>query len=157
MVENITNKMVNLENKVSIITGASSGIGQATAVLFSNLGSKLVLSGRDEKALDATIELCNQKMNNSDCILKIVGDLTDKDVCQRIVDEAIKKFNRIDVLVNNAGFLKTGSIETIKIDDFDALMDLNVKSVIRLTQLVLPHLIKQKGSIVNVSSVAGNI
>ena len=137
----------NLENKISIITGASSGIGRATAIHFSNLGSKLVLTGRDEKALDETIELCNKNINKQDCILKIVGDLKEKEHCQQIVDETVKKFNQIDVLVNNAGFLKTGSIETITISDFDDLMDVNVKSVIRLTQSCLPYLIKQKGSI----------
>ena len=147
--------MVNLENKVTIITGASSGIGRATAIHFSNIGAKLVISGRDETALDETIELCNKSRNKEDYILKIVGDLTDKNVCQKIVDESIKKFNQIDVLVNNAGFLKTGSLEQLKMEDYDDIMDLNVKSVIRLTQLCLPYLIKQKGSIVNVSSVAG--
>jgi len=147
--------MVHLDNKVTIITGASSGIGRATAILFSNLGSKLVLSGRDENALNETIQLCNQNIDKKECILKVVGDLTNADLCQKIVDESIKKFKKIDVLVNNAGFLKTGSIETIKIEDFDELMDVNVKSVIRLTQLCLPYLIKQQGSIVNVSSVAG--
>jgi NADP-dependent 3-hydroxy acid dehydrogenase YdfG len=147
--------MVNLEDKVAIITGASSGIGRATAVLFSNLGSKLVLTGRNEEALNETIELCNQNMDKKGCILKVIGDLTNKDLSVQIVEESIKKFKKIDVLVNNAGFLKTGSIETIKLEDFDELMNLNVKSVIRLTQLCLPYLIEQKGSIVNVSSVAG--
>ncbi|CAF0985909.1 unnamed protein product, partial [Brachionus calyciflorus] len=99
--------MLNLKDKVSIITGASSGIGRGTAILFSNLGSKLVITGRDEYALNETIsQCCPQSQKN---VIKVVGDITNAEICQKIVEEAIKNFGKIDILINNAGALKTGS------------------------------------------------
>lgn len=142
---------MNLNNKISIITGASSGIGRATAVLFSKLGSSLVLIGRSEEALNETITSCQPETS----ILKVTGDLTNNEFCKTVVDLAIQKFGKINVLVNSAGILKTGGLETLKMQDYDDSMDLNVKSVINLTQLCLPYLIAEKGSIVNVSSVTG--
>ena len=145
--------MLSLINKVSIITGASSGIGRETAILFSKLGSKLVLVARDETALDSTIQSCEAK--NSNDIIKVIGDLSQEETSQRVVDETIKAFGSINILVNSAGILSTGSIETIKMADYDNIMNINVRSVIFLTQLCVPYLIKEKGSIVNVSSVTG--
>ncbi|CAF0705962.1 unnamed protein product [Brachionus calyciflorus] len=145
--------MLTLQDKVAIITGASSGIGQGTAILFSNLGSKLVISGRDDNALDATIRSCNANLKTE--IIKVVGDVTDPEIRQQIVETAIENFGKIDILVNGAGILKNDSIENMEMENFDFIMNVNVKSIIALTQLCLPHIIKQKGSIVNVSSVAG--
>lgn len=145
--------MNTLHNKISIITGASSGIGRATAILFSKLGSKLVLVGRDEKALDETIQSCVTE--SKDDIIKVSGDLTKPEFCQKIVDDAIKSFGRISILVNGAGIVQSGSIETMKMSDYEDMMKINVTSIINLTQLCLPHLIAEKGAIVNVSSVTG--
>ncbi|RNA22147.1 3-oxoacyl-[acyl-carrier- ] reductase -like [Brachionus plicatilis] len=144
--------MLTLRDKVCIITGASSGIGQTTAVLFSTLGSKLVLNGRNEKNLAETVQLCENKNN----IVQIVGDLTDSQIQRLILKICVEKFGRIDVLVNNAGILQNGGIENLKMEDYENLMNVNVKSVISLTQLCLPYLIESKGSVVNVSSVAGS-
>lgn len=138
----------------AIITGASSGIGRATAVLFSNLGAKLVITGRDSNALDETIEACNPKAKNE--ILKIVGDLSNKEVSDKVVDTCIEKHGKLNILVNSAGILIGGSIETMKMEDFDTTMNINVKSVINLTQRCVPFLIAEKGNIVNVSSVTGS-
>ncbi|RNA22148.1 3-oxoacyl-[acyl-carrier- ] reductase -like [Brachionus plicatilis] len=145
--------MLTLVNKTSIITGASSGIGKATAILFSQLGSKLVLVGRDESALDQTITLCNPELKND--IIKVSGDLCNSDTCKKIVEQAVNKFGTINILVNAAGILKAGSLENMKMEDYDLSMDTNVKSAMILTQLCLPYLIKEKGSVVNVSSVTG--
>lgn len=145
---------MNLNDKVAIITGASSGIGQATAVLFSNLGANLVITGRNEEALNETIADCNPDKKNN--ILKIVGDLSKKEICDQVVEQCIQKFGKIDILVNSAGILKPGSIETMKMEDYDTTMDINVKSIIHLTQKCLPQLIANKGNIVNVSSVTGS-
>ncbi|CAF0705965.1 unnamed protein product [Brachionus calyciflorus] len=145
--------MLTLKNKISIITGASSGIGKATAILFSNLGSKLVLVGRDEKALDETISQCNPEIKND--ILKVAGDLNCADTCKNIVEQAVNRFGVINILVNAAGILKSGSLENMKMEDYELSMNTNVKSAINLTQLCLPYLIKEKGSVVNVSSVTG--
>lgn len=145
---------MNLNDKVAIITGASSGIGQATAILFSNLGAKLVITGRNEEALNETVSLCNPDKKNE--ILKIVGDLSKSEVCDQVVEQCIQKFEKIDILINSAGILLGGSIETMKMDDYDTTMNINVKSIIYLTQKCLPQLIANKGNIVNVSSVTGS-
>lgn len=131
-----------------------AGIGQATAILFSNLGAKLVLVGRDENALNQTTQQCNP--NTHADILKVVGDLSNPEVCKQVVMECIQKHGRVNILVNSAGIMQPGSIETMNMDDYDRTMDINVKSVIHLTQNCLPHLIATKGSIVNVSSVTGS-
>ncbi|CAF1119220.1 unnamed protein product, partial [Brachionus calyciflorus] len=120
--------MISLIEKVSIITGASSGIGRGTAIFFSNLGSKLVITGRDEHALDETISKCCSNVQKN--IIKVVGDITNAEICQKIVEEAIKNFRKIDILINNAGALKTGSIQTMKIEDYDYLMNVNTRSAI---------------------------
>lgn len=143
--------MINLSNKISIITGASSGIGRATAVLFSKLGSKLVLVGRDSTALDETIGLCKEQNE----ILKITGDLTDENLAGKIVEKSMNKFGKISILVNNAGIIKGGALDTLKLTDYDYQMNINVKSIVNLTQNCMPHIISEKGSVVNVSSVTG--
>lgn len=145
--------MISLANKVAIITGASSGIGRSTAILFSNLDSNLTIIGRDEAALDETIQNCKPELRSN--ILKLAGDLTNPEFRLKIVEETVKKFGKINILINSAGMLKPGSIETMKIEDYEYTMDINLKSIISLTQSSLPYLIKEKGSIVNVSSVTG--
>jgi NAD(P)-dependent dehydrogenase (short-subunit alcohol dehydrogenase family) len=146
--------MISLANKVSIVTGASSGIGRATAILFSQLGSKLAIVGRDESALDETIAQCPQE--NRSQILKIKGDLASAEFCKQVVEQTAAKFdNKISILVNCAGMLKAGSIETMKMEDFEYSMNVNVKSALILTQQSVPFIIAEKGSVVNVSSVTG--
>jgi len=144
---------MSLLNRVAIITGASSGIGAATAVHFATIGASLVLNGRNEAGLDKTIEQCPSE--SRDRIIKVIGDVTDNNVLKNIVDEAIKKFGKINILVNNAGVIKYGDVEKMDINDYDYVMNANLRSVILLTQQCLPHLIETKGSIVNVSSVCG--
>ena len=85
----------------------------------------------------------------------MVADLSDLSSTKQIVEEAIKKFGKINVLVNSAGVIKGGGIESLKMDEYDSQMNINVKSLLQLTQNCLPHLIEQKGSVVNVSSVTG--
>lgn len=81
--------------------------------------------------------------------------MTNKDFCRQVIEKSIQAFGKISILVNSAGILKTGGIETLKMEEFDESMDINVKSVMNLTQLCLPYLIAEKGAIVNVSSVTG--
>lgn len=75
----------------------------------------------------------------------MTGDLTNSEFCKKVVDDAIKSFGRISILVNSAGIIKTGSIETMKIQDYEDMMKINVTSIINLTQLCLPHIIAEKG------------
>lgn len=140
---------MDFTNKVIIITGASSGIGAGAAEHLSKLGAKLVLTGRNEENLRTTVEKCKGE------VLPVVADMNVEADRKRIVDETIKKFGKIDVLVNNAGVGARGDILTTTLEQFDNIMNTNVRSVFHLTQLAAPYLIATKGNIVNVSSVGG--
>uniref|UniRef100_A0A3Q3RR21 Uncharacterized LOC113138527 n=1 Tax=Mastacembelus armatus TaxID=205130 RepID=A0A3Q3RR21_9TELE len=146
-------KVTSLKGKVALITGASSGIGAGTSVLFARLGALLALNGRDVEKLNKTAKRC------TDCgaaePLLVPGDLTDEEMVKKTVAKTIGHYGRLDVLVNSAGILAMGSIETTDLAQYDKVMNINVRSVYHLTQLCVPHLIKTKGSIVNVSSVNG--
>lgn len=148
--------MKDLENKVAIITGASSGIGRSTAILFAKMGAKVVLLGRNIDKLNETIKQCLNH-TTEDNLLLVVGDVTNENVRQTLVNECLEKFNKIDILVNNAGSSKPGNFQNLNMNDYDFTMNVNVKSVISLTQKCLPEIIKSKGSIVNVSSVASTV
>ena len=140
---------MNFTNKVIIVTGASSGIGAAAAEYLSKLGGKLVITGRNEANLKKTADKCKNE------VLSIVGDVTVEADRERLVKETIKKFGQIDVLVNNAGIGEFGEVTSVGLDQFDRVMNTNLRSVFHLTQLVVPYLIKTQGNIVNISSVAG--
>lgn len=143
---------MSLSNKVAIITGASSGIGAATCIHFVQNGANVVAVGRNLENLQNTRDSCAKANPNAKCLL-IQADVT-KDT-QKIVDQTIQEFGKIDILVNNAGILASGSILDIDVEQYDTIMNTNMRSVLQLTKLVIPHLIKTKGNIVNVSSVAG--
>lgn len=146
--------MADFVNKVVIITGASSGIGAGTAENFAQLGAWLVLVGRNTGNLEATAAKC-VPTHGAPAPLAIVADVTEEADAARIVEETIARHKRIDVLVNSAGIIARGTIETSTLADFDQVMRVNVRSIFHLTQLAVPHLIAAKGSIVNVSSVNG--
>ncbi|XP_077378295.1 3-oxoacyl-[acyl-carrier-protein] reductase FabG-like [Festucalex cinctus] len=147
-------KVSSLKGKVTLITGASSGIGAGTAVLFAKLGAVLALNGRDVESLKKVGKQCTECSGGTEPLL-VPGDLTDEDTVKRTVEELIARFGRLDVLVNSAGILAMGGIDTSDLATYDRVMNINVRSVYHLTQLCVPHLIKTKGSIVNVSSVNG--
>ncbi|XP_078581820.1 3-oxoacyl-[acyl-carrier-protein] reductase FabG-like isoform X1 [Branchiostoma floridae x Branchiostoma japonicum] len=147
--------MPDLEGKVAIITGASSGIGQGTAVEFARLGAHLALTGRNQENLQATAKACVEAGTPQDKILLITGDICDEELQKNLVEQTVQKFGRIDVLVNNAGTAHLATIETTDMSEYDTLMNVNVRSVVALTQLCVPHLTVTKGAIVNVSSLAG--
>ncbi|ESP04768.1 hypothetical protein LOTGIDRAFT_155989 [Lottia gigantea] len=147
--------MESLKDKVVLITGASSGIGRGTAVHFAKLGSKLSLHGRDGATLEETATLCIEAGAGKENILTELGDVRDESIREKIINKTIEKFGRLDVLVNNAGVLCwLPALQTPK-DNFDIVMDTNLKAPFALTKLAAPHLIKSKGSIVNVSSLGG--
>ncbi|XP_041926515.1 3-oxoacyl-[acyl-carrier-protein] reductase FabG [Alosa pseudoharengus] len=148
-----TFKVNSLKDKVTLITGASSGIGAATAILFAKLGARLALNGRDVENLKKIAEQCTSC--GAIQPLLVPGDLTDEETVSKTVDQTLAHFGRLDVLVNSAGILAMGSIETTDLAQYDKVMNVNVRSVYHLTHLCVPHLIKTQGSIVNVSSVNG--
>lgn len=136
--------------KVVLITGASSGIGEATAFRLAKQGALLSLNGRNLTNLQTlALEI------DVDKHLIVAGDITKENDAQKIVDKTIKKYGKLDVLINNAGILESGTIETTSLEQYDRVMNTNVRSMYHLTMLAVPHLIKTKGNIVNVSSVNG--
>lgn len=140
--------------KVVLITGASSGIGAATAKQFASLGASLALTGRNIENLKNVATQCAQQQNASEPFI-VTGELTNENDTKRILDDTIKHFGRLDVLVNNAGILETGTVENTNLEQYDRVMNMNVRSIYQLTTLAVPHLVKTKGNIVNVSSVNG--
>ncbi|XP_065578691.1 3-oxoacyl-[acyl-carrier-protein] reductase FabG-like isoform X2 [Artemia franciscana] len=142
-----------LKGKIAIITGASSGIGAATAVHFADLGAILSITGRNAENLQHTLANC--KKPESGDHLAIIGDLSNEEDVKKIVEETVDKFGKIDVLVNNAGILELGSIKNTSLEQYDKVMNLNVRSIYQLTMLAVPYLVKSQGSVVNVSSVNG--
>lgn len=139
----------NLSGKVALITGASSGIGAATAVLLSRLGASVALTGRKEENLKKVGEQCLDKP------LLIPGDLVKEEDTKRVLDTTISHFGKLNILVNCAGVLELGSIENTSLEQYDRIFDINVRSIYHMTMLAVPHLIETKGNIVNVSSVNG--
>ncbi|XP_026498322.1 meso-2,3-butanediol dehydrogenase-like [Vanessa tameamea] len=139
------------KDKVVIVTGASSGIGAAAAIAFSADGARVVMVGRDNTKLTAVAAKCTNP-------LVILADVAKDDDAKRIVDETIKKFGQVDVLVNNAGMSVLASLlEGDMMKSYDTIMSVNVRAVVYLTTLAAPHLIKTKGNVVNISSVAGYV
>ncbi|XP_018786586.1 PREDICTED: uncharacterized protein LOC108967549 [Bactrocera latifrons] len=142
---------MSLVGKVVIVTGASSGIGAATAEAFAKEGAKVVLIGRNEANLKATEAAC-KAVNNKAKLLLIAADVTVD--AERIINTTIDHFGQLDVLVNNAGIFEIGNILDVDVDQYDRIFNTNVRSVFLLTKFAAPHLISSKGNIVNVSSVS---
>lgn len=146
--------MADFANKVVLITGASSGIGAGTAELLATKGAWLVLVGRNAQNLANVAGKCTPS-HGAPPPLQIVADVTNEADAKRTIDTTIEKFNKLDVLVNSAGIIKKGTIETATLADYDEVMSTNVRAIFHLTQLSVPYLIITKGNIVNVSSVNG--
>ncbi len=141
-----------IRDKVALITGASSGIGKATAIRFAQEQAKLMLVARNADALKAVAETAKQFGTTAEIC---AADLTDEKQIQHCVNVAIETFGGIDILINSAGIIGSGSIETTNLSDWDYMMNINLRSIFLLTQLALPSLIQREGNIVNVSSVTG--
>lgn len=140
------------EDKVILITGASSGIGAACAIRLAKEGAQLALVGRNEEKFAKVAEKMKEVGIETEPLIILADVSVD---AERIVAETIEKYERIDILINNAGFGRQGTLETASMDDYDAVMGTNVRGLMQLTQLALPHLIATKGNILNVSSVCG--
>ena len=141
-----------IENKVVVITGASSGLGEAAARLLAEGGAKLVLGARRIERLQT---LAGELGLGAQAVLKT--DVTDRAQVQRLVDHAVETHGRIDVLINNAGLMPSSMLENLHVDEWDRMIDVNLKGVLYGIAAALPHMKGQKsGHIINVASVAGH-
>jgi NADP-dependent 3-hydroxy acid dehydrogenase YdfG len=142
----------NIDGKVVVITGASSGLGEATARHLAIEGAKLVLGARRLDRLQALAQELNLGTDAA-----VETDVTDREQVKRLVDAAVAAHGRIDVIVNNAGLMPHSPLERGKVDDWDRMIDVNLKGVLYGIAAALPHMTHQKsGHIINVSSVAGH-
>jgi NAD(P)-dependent dehydrogenase (short-subunit alcohol dehydrogenase family) len=141
-----------MNDKVAVVTGASSGIGRATALLFANNGWSVVAFGRNESELQS---LRDDSRDAGGSIRIQFGDITEISQVDRLVSETVDNFGRIDALINAAGIIKSGNIEDTTLDDWDKMMNVNLRSAFYLMQKCVPHLAATKGNVVNVSSVTG--
>ena len=137
--------------KVAFVTGATSGIGRACAMAFAQAGANVVCVGRKE---DALMEL-EQKIRETSSGVLIRADLTKEDEAERAVQQAVAVFGGIDVLVNAAGHISSGTIENTSLQAWDDMMNVNVRASFVLMQKAAPSLIERRGNIVNISSVTG--
>jgi NAD(P)-dependent dehydrogenase (short-subunit alcohol dehydrogenase family) len=135
-----------------VITGATSGIGRATALLFARNGSDVVAVGRNESEL---ANLRNTVPDAEGTLTTHAADVTDAVQVDRMVTETVQRFGHIDVLVNGAGIISNGDIRSTTEEQWREMMDVNLDSVFRLMQRCIQHMTAVKGNIVNVSSVAG--
>jgi NADP-dependent 3-hydroxy acid dehydrogenase YdfG len=144
----------NIEGKIVVITGASSGLGEATARLLSAEGASVVLGAR---RADRIRSLADELTGRGAKALALTTDVTHRDQVKRLVDAAVEAHGRIDVMINNAGLMPQSLLERLKIDEWDRMIDVNIKGVLYGIAAALPHMKQQKaGHIINVSSVAGH-
>ena len=137
------------EGKVALVTGASSGIGRATARRFVDGGAAVALVGREREALEETAAAAGG------VAAVIVGDLSRAEDCRRVVDEAVAFGGRLDVLVNAAGIIGSGTLASTTHDEWQDMMRINLDALFLTMQAALPHLEATGGNVVNVSSVTG--
>ncbi|AAD36790.1 short-chain dehydrogenase [Thermotoga maritima MSB8] len=144
---------MRLEGKVCLITGAASGIGKATTLLFAQEGATVIAGDISKENLDSLVKEAEGLPGKVD---PYVLNVTDRDQIKEVVEKVVQKYGRIDVLVNNAGITRDALLVRMKEEDWDAVINVNLKGVFNVTQMVVPYMIKQRnGSIVNVSSVVG--
>ncbi|GIK71269.1 MAG: oxidoreductase [Chloroflexota bacterium] len=143
-----------IAGKVVVIAGASSGLGEATARLLAAEGASVALGARRGDRIQA---LAEELVANGGKALALPTDVTNYDQVKRLVDAAVQSYGRIDVMINNAGVMPHSPLERLKIDDWNQMIDVNIKGVLYGIAAALPYMQQQKsGHIINVSSVAGH-
>jgi len=142
-----------MKDKAVIITGGTSGIGKALAEEFGRHGAKILITARKKESLDATQTELRQK---GITIRAIVADASLEEDSKRMVDEALRIYGRIDILINNAGISMRALFEDLHLDVFRKVMDINFYGTVYATKYALPHILESRGSIVGISSINGH-
>ncbi|MFX1420391.1 MAG: SDR family NAD(P)-dependent oxidoreductase [Promethearchaeota archaeon] len=146
---------IRVKDKVVILTGAASGIGRSTAILFAKEGAKQILSDIDEDGLKKTFEMLGEGKDRT-TIMKV--DVRNPDEVKDMIDSTIQKYGRIDILIVNAGVVRVGPVETFPDKDYDLLIDVNLKGTHYTCKYAVPYFKRQKyGSIITLASVAAHI
>ena len=144
----------NIEGKVIVVTGASSGLGEAAAKRLSAEGATVVLGARRLERIQALADALTRAGGKA---LAVETDVVKHDQVKKLVDQAVNTYGRIDVMINNAGLMALSPLESLRIEEWDHMIDVNLKGVLYGIAAALPHMKKQKrGHIINVSSVAGH-
>ena len=143
-----------IKNKIVVVTGASSGLGEATARLLSAQGATVVLGARRADRLQS---LAKDLESRGGKALALTTDVTRREQVKALVDSAVQAYGRIDVMINNAGLMPQAALERLKVDEWEQMIDVNIKGVLYGIAAALPHMQRQKaGHFINVSSVAGH-
>ncbi len=143
--------MFDLTGRSAVVTGAANGIGKAITELFLARGANVLATDLDGDDLAAAF-------TENDLCVTVTGDITDSSTQQQVIDTAVARFGAIDILVNNAGIVIAGDYETLTDEQWDRIMDVNVRSLFRLTREALPHL-KQSGTgrVINLGSIMSDV
>jgi len=145
---------MSFQDKVVLITGGTSGIGEATAILFAKLGAKVVIAGRRENLGDAIVDRI--KSAGGEAIF-VKTDVTSEDDVKSLVEQTVETYGRIDVAFNNAGVEATGMVTDFTVDDYRKVFDINVLGVFLSMRYEIEQMLKQGGgSIINTSSIVGH-
>ena len=140
------------KDKVIIVTGASSGIGLASARLLASRGGKVVMAAR---SYDKLVELAPGVCSDPDRVLCVKTDVTKEEDCRNLIEKTVEKFGRIDILVNNAGISMRAMFKDLDLGVIRSLMDVNFWGTVQCTKYALPYLLESKGQVVGVISIAG--
>ena len=147
--------MKRLEGKVAVVTGAGKGLGEGIAVAFAEEGADIVVAARTREDLDKVVEKIEEKGQQG---LAVQCDITDAEAVDRLFDEALKKFGKVDILVNNAGINIPTALADTPIEDFDRVIDTNLRAVFLCSRLAIRDMRKRnQGLIINVSSILGSM
>lgn len=145
---------MRLENKVAIITGAGSGFGKATAKLFAKEGAKVVLVGRTKEKLEQVEKEIKEIGGKA---LVIPADVTTYTNAEKIIEKTLEHFGKIDILFNNAGTFRAGTLETLSTEDWNDVIAVNLTALFYMGRAAIPYLKKTKGNIINTASAGGII
>ena len=144
----------NIEGKIIVITGASSGLGEAAARLLSAQGASVALGARRADRLQSLVNTLTAKGGKA---LAVTTDVTHREQVSMLVDAAVRTYGRIDVMINNAGLMPQSLLERLRVEEWDQTVDVNLKGTLYGIAAALPHMMQQKsGHVINVSSVAGH-